>query len=383
MKKKSLSVIGKIFTSVILTCYSFAPSVMAIDDIVTTDNSQDILDVGVSDPTWITNGNSSTTFNVVTVGEKYVAPQNSDVSVTFTKLPNNPSTLSITEITLTDEEMEATGAVSNKAYDINTSMMDGTFEYDLTLPSSSDNTKVIYAENRDELLNNVREVSNTVVDQGDTVKVEDLNHFTIFFTTGSNPTLSTATLNNQSSVTVKSGTSITVLVNVSTNGSSNWQSTRYQIGSNGWNCVETPDHNGNGSYSESFTITAPSTEGSYNLSLRAYTGGSCTGTHGDYTMNNAIVVDNSITPPVLIDNPLDKYAMTSVTGIWTTITGGSGYSGLNTNEIRWGTPAGSTKSGLKFTNSGAQSFNEGNTFYLGMLTHMNWGTQGGLSLIHI
>jgi uncharacterized repeat protein (TIGR01451 family) len=383
MKKKSLSVIGKIFTSIILTCYSFAPSVMAIDDIVTTDNSQDILDVGVSDPTWITNGNSSVTSNVVVLGETYVAPQNSDVTVTFTKLPSNPSTLSINEITLTNEEMETTGAVSNKAYDINTSMMDGTFEYDLTLPSSSDNTKVVYAENRSELLNNVQEVNNTVVDQGDTVKVEDLNHFTIYIvsTTGSAPTVSAGSVNNATSVTLKSGASITVKLNVTMNGGENWKSTGYQIGTGTWQCANTTDYSGNGTYNNSFIITAPSTDGTYNLNLKAYSKSSCSTSGGSvsaqYTMPNAIVVDNSVTPPVLVDNPLDKYAMTSVTGIWTSISGGSGYSGLNTNEVRWGTPAGATKSGLKFTNSGAQSFNEGNTFYLGMLTHMNWGTQAG------
>jgi|GEM_PF-903215 len=379
MKKKSLSVIGKIFTSVILACYSFAPSVMAIDELISIDNSQDILDVGVSDPTWITNGNSSVTSNVVVLGETYVAPQNSDVTVTFTKLPSNPSTLSINEITLTDEEVDATGAVSNKAYDINTSMMDGTFEYDLTLPSSSNDTKVVYAENRAELLNNVQEVSNTVVDQGNTVKVEDLNHFTIYIVTtaGNAPTVSSGTVNNQTSVTVRSGQSITVKLNIGIDSGDTWKSTRYQIDNGSKICIDTPDHTTAGSYNESFTFNAPSSDGTYDLNLRAYTNAGCSGDRDSYLMSNAIVVDNSITPPVLVDNPLDKYAMNSVTGVWTSITGGSGYSGINTNEIRWGSPSGAIKSGLKFTNSGTQSFNEGNTFYLGMLTHMNWGTYSG------
>jgi hypothetical protein len=97
-------------------------------------------------------------------------------------------------------------------------------------------------------------------------------------------------------------------------------------------------------------------------------------------MTDAITVLNTnttLTPPTLTDNPSDTYAFTSVSGIWTDISGGSGHEGENTNEIHWGTPAGSSKSGLKFTNSGAQSFNEAETFYLGMLTHMNWGTKAG------
>jgi uncharacterized repeat protein (TIGR01451 family) len=66
-----------------------------------------------------------------------------------------------------------------------------------------------------------------------------------------------------------------------------------------------------------------------------------------------------------------------VSGVWTAIQGGSGYQGIGTNEIRWGSPAGAQKSGLRFTNSGNQSFDTGATFYLGMLTHMNWGTYSG------
>ncbi len=411
MKKKSLSVIGKIFTSVILTCYSFAPSVMAIDDLISTDNSQDILDVGISDPTWITNGNPPVTSNVVVLGETYVAPQNSDVTVTFTKLPSNPSTLSINEITLTNEEVDATGAVSNKAYDINTSMMDGTFEYDLTLPSSSNNTKVVYAENRSELLDNVQEVSNPVVDQGNTVKVEDLNHFTLFILVSADKTEnnnSVGTYNNgwvsdnqyatfDSSndyaeysfpdISIPSNATITG-IEVFLEGKTGGRNFDVSL----WNQSNSiPD-----SYSSTKTTSLTSSDTTITLGSISDLWGE-TWTVSDFNTSFKVKVDATsggstasldalqvkvhysipITPPVLVDNPLDKYAMTSVTGIWTSISGGSGYSGINTNEIRWGTPAGSTKSGLKFTNSGAQSFNEGNTFYLGMLTHMNWGTQAG------
>lgn len=389
MKRKSLNVVGKILTSLFLLVYSFTPSVMAIDDLYTIDNSQDILDGGVSDPEWITNGSTSVTSDVVVLNKVYVAPQDSDVTVTFTKLPSNPSTLSIKQITLTREEVDATGAVSNTAYDINTSMVDGTFEYDLTLPSNSDDTKVVYAENRSELLKNAQEVNNTVVDQGDTVKIEDLNHFTIFIATGSNaPKLSTALVEGQTSITVPPSMNITVTVNVTTSGSgtaNDWKRTGYQIEGSTLQCVNTGSHSDTGTNEESFSITAPSTIGTYDLTLWAYNASSCTGTVGTtisnpLVMTDAITVKNgnlTLTPPTLENDPLDTYALSSVTGTWISMTGGTNYQGLNTNEIRWGIPAESTKSGLKFTNSGAQSFNEGDAFYLGMLTHMNWKTSSG------
>ncbi len=180
MKKKALNFFKKAFTTFFLLVYSFTPSVQAIDEIVSMDDSQDILEEGISDPAWIANGDVYTISDIVE-GETYIAPQNSDVTVTFTKLPQDPSTLSIREITLTEEEIEATGAVSNKAYDITTDMEDGTFEYDLTLPSSVDNANVVYAETRDDIVeNDVKKIENTVVDNGDTLKVEDLNHFTIY-----------------------------------------------------------------------------------------------------------------------------------------------------------------------------------------------------------
>lgn len=81
---------------------------------------------------------------------------------------------------------------------------------------------------------------------------------------------------------------------------------------------------------------------------------------------------DSLTPPTLPNNPSDNYALASVTGIWTQTNGGSNIIGLNTNEVRWGDSAGYGQSGLRFDGSGEQSFDENQTFYLGMLTHLNW-----------
>ena len=385
MKRKSLSVVSKVLTSIFLLVYSFTPSVMAIDELYTGDDSQDILDEGISDPEWIADGNTSVTSDVVVLNKVYVAPQDSDVTVTFTKLPSNPSTLSIKQITLTQEEVDATGAISNTAYDIATDMADGTFEYDLTLPSNAEENQIVYAETRGEILNNVHEVTTVTSDTNSTITAESLNHFSIYIVTSpTGPTITTATVNNATSVTVKSDTELTINFKVGVDDGDTLKAIAYKVGtnSNSPTCIDITDQSAIGEYPQTISTTAPANEGTYNLYLQAFDTNNCRKWYWDtyselYTLSNAVVVDNTITPPALVDNPSDPYALTSVTGVWTSINGGSGHSGEDTNEIRWGTPAGSTKSGLKFTNSGAQSFNEGNAFYLGMLTHMNWGTQAG------
>lgn len=385
MKRKSLNVVSKILTSLFLLVYSFTPSVMAIDDLYTIDDSQDILEEGISDPEWITNGSAAVTSDVVVLNKTYVAPQDSDVTVTFTKLPGNPSTLSIKQITLTQEEIDATGAISNIAYDITTDMVDGTFKYDLTLPSNSEENHIVYAETRDEILNNVHEVTTMVSDTNFNITAEDLNHFSIYIVTSpTGPTITTATVNNATSVTVKSGGSVAINFKVGIDGGDSLGAIAYKIGknSNSLTCVDVSDQNTAGEYSQAITVTAPINDGTYNLYLQAFDTNNCSKGWWDtysqlYTLASAIIVDNTITPPTLPNDPSDPYALTSVTGIWTSMAGGTNYQGLNTNEIRWGEPSGSQKSGLKFTNSGEQSFGEGETFYLGMLTHMNWGTYSG------
>ncbi|MFA5925545.1 MAG: hypothetical protein WC831_01305 [Parcubacteria group bacterium] len=120
----------------------------------------------------------------VELGETYKAPQNEEVTVVFTKLPEKAGNLSIEEITLTDEQVSAMNALSNKAYDVTSDMADGTFKYDLTLPKPKDEQKVEikYAENVNDL-----EKAETVSDnltKTETASVSaTLDHFTIFVVT--------------------------------------------------------------------------------------------------------------------------------------------------------------------------------------------------------
>lgn len=192
----------RLFTSAFLILFTFVQPLLAIESLtpeqdvasaepVVTDTEGDILDEGISDPeeiakpAWATSGESATTSSPVVVGETYTYPINPAVTVTFSKLPTVSSSLTIKTIYLTEDQVKATNAASDVAYDITTDMTDGSFEYDLTLPKVGDNTKVIYAENVSGLTD-AKDIKN-VVENGSLLKVENLNHFTVFVVTTPNP----------------------------------------------------------------------------------------------------------------------------------------------------------------------------------------------------
>jgi hypothetical protein len=138
--------------------------------------------ISVAEPEWEISDNGKTAeIGPVDVDVTYKAPQNSDVTVTFTKLPENPGNLRIEEITLTEQQMIELGALSDKAYDITSDMENGTFTYDLTLPKPEDanEVKIKYSEEKSDLYN-----AKTIDDidvKNDKVEAEGINHFTIFF----------------------------------------------------------------------------------------------------------------------------------------------------------------------------------------------------------
>jgi hypothetical protein len=131
---------------------------------------------------WSEDGKKATTNSPVEEGKEYEFPGNKDVVVKFTELPEKPGTLSIEEIKLSDEQVEELGALSDTAYDITSTMENGSFEYDLSLPKPKDEKNVVvkYAEKISEL-DEAKTVSNDDVTQkDDSVKVSDLDHFTVF-----------------------------------------------------------------------------------------------------------------------------------------------------------------------------------------------------------
>ncbi|HEX9007857.1 MAG TPA: hypothetical protein VF837_01190, partial [Patescibacteria group bacterium] len=125
---------------------------------------------------------NSVTFTNVIVNTSYKY-KDTNVSVTFTKLPVNAGSLSIKEIKLTLEQIAQTGAVSDTAYDITSSMENGTFEYDLTLPLPSDSQNkelTVKSTESESTLNTASIVSEAKEIQNDIVTIKGLNHFTLF-----------------------------------------------------------------------------------------------------------------------------------------------------------------------------------------------------------
>lgn|GEM_PF-7029839 len=126
---------------------------------------------------------SQWTFENVELNKEYKAPQNDDVVLTFTKLPDPSGNIKIEEITLTQEQMEQTGSLSDKAYDITSDMTDETFSYTLSLPipesAKNKDVAIKYAEKIEELP--TAHIIENVTKTDTSVSTEQIDHMTIFF----------------------------------------------------------------------------------------------------------------------------------------------------------------------------------------------------------
>jgi len=136
------------------------------------------------------------TFENVELNKEYVSPQNSEVRLTFTKLPNPSGNIKIEEIKLTKEQIEQTGSLSEKAYDITSDMKNGDFKYDLSLPipesSKGKLIQVKYAEKISDI-HAMEKIDNEITKSDTSVSVKSLDHFTIFIITDDEATYSTGT----------------------------------------------------------------------------------------------------------------------------------------------------------------------------------------------
>jgi len=152
------------------------------------------LDMGLEDQQWLIwavneNEKTATTSDNVVLYQGYIFPLNSDVSVTFTKLPDNPSPLTIKQIELSEELAEKYG--TSVAYDITTEMANGTFEFDLKLPKPKnvgnvEGLEVVYAEEIDDLAFEDRVNETNFEEVGNQIVAEGLDHLTVFVVTNSN-----------------------------------------------------------------------------------------------------------------------------------------------------------------------------------------------------
>lgn len=107
-------------------------------------------------------------------------------------------------------------------------------------------------------------------------------------------TITSVTVDGASSTTVNGGETVTVSLTVITSGSGNndnWDSTSYTLNGE-TTCVDTTDRNGDGTYTASFSVTAPDAEGSYSLSLYAHRNNSCTPSSdsNEFTLPSGVVV---------------------------------------------------------------------------------------------
>ena len=134
---------------------------------------------------------SNWTFENIEINKEYVFPQNDEVKLKFTKLPVETGNIKIEEITLSLEQIKQTGSLSDKAYDITSDMVDGTFSYDLSLPvpesSKGKNVEIKFAEQISNI-SSMESLDSSVSEQKDTVLATNIDHFTIFIV--SSPVLS-------------------------------------------------------------------------------------------------------------------------------------------------------------------------------------------------
>ncbi len=124
-------------------------------------------------------GGIAITHENVRIDQLYKAPQNDKVTLKFNKLPSNPGKISIKEVPVNSLGDDNLNPVTDKAYDITSTMENGTFEYTLTLPTpKTEQVEVKASEDNQTFV-----TLGGVTAQTDTLTITGLNHFTIFVVT--------------------------------------------------------------------------------------------------------------------------------------------------------------------------------------------------------
>ncbi|HPP18612.1 MAG TPA: pectinesterase family protein, partial [Candidatus Dojkabacteria bacterium] len=177
------------------------------EETVPIDTSEDILEEGIStsiyeeeevvEPLFVFE-NGIYTVNTVVEGEEYVYPDNNDVRVKFTEVTQEGN-LVIKRVELTEEQKELLNTKDNYGWDITSSMSNGTFKYNLTLPNTQGNKdiEVKYTEDGNEY----ESIDNSNIEiKSNVVTIEGLEHFTTFIVVNPLP----INVNNGGSCTVAS-----------------------------------------------------------------------------------------------------------------------------------------------------------------------------------
>ena len=120
-------------------------------------------------------------------------------------------------------------------------------------------------------------------------------------------TINSVTLNGGSSVSVSPGASITAVVNVTTassGGNNNWHSTSWLISTTPPGttiCVDHLNHDADGTFTETFSITAPASTGTYNAYFMCLQrdDGCSNQASGTFTLTNAVTVIPACSAPTI------------------------------------------------------------------------------------
>ncbi|NTW45476.1 MAG: hypothetical protein HGB18_00280 [Candidatus Moranbacteria bacterium] len=143
-------------------------------------------------PEWKKNDDGSRTIRVV-VGEEYAYPD-SDLSIRFTKIDadknaGNPREITVKSLKLSGRLADSLRSVSDDAYEITSSMEDGTFEYALSMPIGKGidegSLSAAYADDEhaleDERIKEVDDEDLTFDDDRGIATVSGMDHFTVWF----------------------------------------------------------------------------------------------------------------------------------------------------------------------------------------------------------
>lgn len=144
-----------------------------------------------------------------------------------------------------------------------------------------------------------------------------------------------------------------------------WHSTSWRIGDSGsYTCVDTPNEN-SGTHTHSVNITAPAVTGTYDLSVNAYSGSSCTGVSGAFSAQQVITVaptDQTITvttPAPAAANYGDnvEVAATASSGLPVAITSSGSCSGSGTGFATLTMTSGAGTCTVTYSQPGNASYN--------------------------
>ncbi|MFY9328019.1 MAG: hypothetical protein WAO76_08385, partial [Georgfuchsia sp.] len=134
------------------------------------------------------------------------------------------------------------------------------------------------------------------------------------------PTITNVTLNGGSSVVVQPGATISATMFVHTDNV-NWRSSEWRIATTppgATTCVNHTDHNGNNQdFTETFNVTAPGTNGTYNAYFQTGSDNGCGGTQSSvYAMSGSVIVDGTA-PTVTSINRVSTSPTNAATVQWT------------------------------------------------------------------